>query len=142
MSCDPKHAYHGNTILVFRGIPPNVGNFMFPLALHQATFPNKTNISLLKKALETVAFTELPILSVVEQLDFLKFRKPKKKQNQRRYLFYEPERGGPLRDPTYRGLVFTPEIFGTTRPVFLKESAFKRVPQKKQVGPYCKCLAL
>ena len=103
---------------------------MFPLALHQATFPNKTNISLLKKALETVAFTELPILSVVEQLDFLKFRKPKKKQNQRRYLFYEPERGGPLRDPTYRGLVFTPEIFGTTRPVFLKESAFKRVPQK------------
>lgn len=53
-------------------------------------------ISMLKKAQETVVFPERPTLSVVELLDFHKLRKPKKKQNQRRDLFYELEPVLPL----------------------------------------------
>jgi len=52
--------------------------------------------SMLKKAQETVVFPERPTLSVVELLDFHKLRKPKKKQNQRRDLFYELEPVLPL----------------------------------------------
>jgi hypothetical protein len=67
-----------------------VGNRPMLLSLISICF------SMLKKAQETVVFPERPTLSVVELLDFHKLRKPKKKQNQRRDLFYELEPVLPL----------------------------------------------
>ena len=117
------------------------GSDTLSLFTELATRSFSEQISLFRKGQETVAFPERPILSVVEQLDFLKLREQKKAKPKERLVLRARTREAPSR-PYLSKPCFHKGNMRYHKASFTKGIRLQTRSIKNEVGPYFKCKEL